>query len=220
MMKYRTVPYMFLFFFTASLFCRDTDTVPDPEKYRFDSSGRVRSWGTVRLGPEGFTDVQDDTWVMKRFDSKGRPKQRIMWVDGLLSEKSDWEWNPDGSIVTTIFANATKQVALYTHSGLLLSLRKTDPEGILIFEQLMKYNDHGDIIEAREKTAKRSRLQINEYTDDNVLKYTRIEINGLLSLERHYSAKQDWQEIVYYRGRPVLQVQYRDAVRTTEREIR
>lgn len=219
-MKSGIILFLLLFCNTVFLFCNDTASKPETDQYRYDSSGRVRSWASVRLGPEGFTDVQDDKWILQRFDPKGRPQQRIIWVEGVLSEQSEWEWNSDGYIVTTLFEDGVKEVALYTNGGQELSFTKTDAVGKLMLERFIDYNDRGDTIEIRERTPTLTRLQRNEYSDDNLLKYTLIETNGIPTLERHYTAEQDWQETVYHRGKPVLRVQYRDSVRISEREIR
>lgn len=220
MMKSGSILFLLLFCFTAFLFCNDTASGPETDQYRYDSSGRVRSWGNVRLGPEGFTDVQDGRWIMQRFDPKGRPRQRIVWVDSALSEQSEWKWNSDGYIVTTLFADGVKEVVSYTNGGQELSSYKTDAVGKLMLERFIDYNGRGDAVEIRERTPTQTRLQKNEYSDDNLLKYTLIETNGMPALERHYTGEQNWQETVYHRGRPVLRVQYRDSVRISEREIR
>ncbi len=189
--------------------------------YQYDASGKVRSFGDTRLGPEGFLDVDGDQWVVERFDSLCRPVSRVTWKASVIVSTTIWLYNPAESGYTLRTESGGQHTeTVYSETGLPLFSTVRDSEGLLLESYAREYTADDKLLSEKLVIGTRERLTENRYSGEGELEFTRITENQVPVLEREYQGAENWVERVFYRGKPVLEVTWRDSVRVGENKLR
>lgn len=168
-----------------------------------------------RIGNDGLTVAEADSWYLEEYDPRGRPVRATQWVSGEIASVTSWLYEGDSarceSVVTTDAEGSVE--TRFDGAGNDIYTEVKDASGATVSFTAREWDEDRRELLRRTVKGDKSETQVWTYREDGTLSSRRLEKNGTVVLEAVYESADDWVETVYRNGAPVLVQRFLRGVR-------